>query len=205
MNARSLARQHRVPELLTMVLVGAAFAVAPAYSATATFFYDFDTDSILGGLTSTPFVDVSNGVMASFSSPGDPGAFAVLPTIFKTLTGNVLFQPLPGDLSIVFDREFDYVSLLFATTGSSSFTLKAFDASNAQVGSVSATGAIPSGGFLNEGRISFGGVAFQSIQLSSADNFAIDEITNAPEPGTMVLLGFGIVALGVARRWARQG
>src|ERR1700678_3366392 len=55
--------------------------------------FNFDSDA---PGTSTAFTDSVAGLSATFSSSADPGGFVVYPTMFETLTGNVLGDPGPA-------------------------------------------------------------------------------------------------------------
>ena len=167
------------------------------------FLFDFEAD--LG--QQTPFTSISNGVSATFSSPADPSGFFVLPTssLFSTLTGNALFQVFPSDqtLGILFDRDIQYVQLVFGSTTIGQLTLTASDQNLIQVGQTSATSNFLPGGANPEGSISFGGTAFRSLTLRFASSdqtgtFAIDNVTDVPEPTLILLFGLGALTLGSA-------
>ncbi len=185
------------------VLGIAAFSCVAMQASTV---FNFDSDAIG---TNTQFSDTVNGLTATFLSSADPGGFAIEPTIFDTLTGNVLGSPGSSGaqdiaLEIDFNQNLSDLSMLFATSDfgpASPFTLTAYLGST-QVGSISATGAVPNGFIFPEGTIEFTGTAFNSVVLSSpALDFAIDDVaaTTAPEPGTWVLLGLGLGALCLSR------
>lgn len=163
--------------------------------------FNFDADAVG---TATTFTDVSGGLSATFSSASDPGGFVVFPTFFLTLTGNVLLDPGPAEVSnipltIAFGSHVTGIALDFATDGSSLLTMSAFE-NGAPVGSVNAMGIIPEGYFYPEGTISFNGALFNSVVLSapSVPYFAVDNInvSTVPEPGSLLLLGTGLLALG---------
>ncbi len=194
-------------------LLFAAFAVCAAANAAAIF--NFDTDN---SGTSTTFTDTSDGLSATFSSSADPGGFVLDETnFFDTLTGNVLGDPGPAGqdnlaLDINFSQDLSAITLDFATADfdtPSPFTLTAYENSTL-VGSNTLTGQFLSGFVFPEGEISFGGAAFNSVVLSStATDFAVDNVqaapSAAPEPGTMALLGAGLIVAGMPRmrrRWA---
>src|SRR5579884_4224959 len=75
------------------LLLTAAILCAGA-RADAIFNFDSDTDG-----TSTTFTDTNNGISATFSSSADPGGFVIYPSVFETLTGNVLGDPGPVSVS----------------------------------------------------------------------------------------------------------
>jgi hypothetical protein len=163
--------------------------------------FNFDAD-LVG--KPTPFTDTVSGLGATFTSSGDPGGFAVVPSFFKTLTGNVLLDPGPANLNnltltILFSAVQTSISMNFATNSGTGvpFNLNAFNGASA-VGSATATGVIPPGFGFPEGVVSFSGPTFNRVVLSApaALDFAIDNVSvNAvPEPGSLSLLAFG--ALG---------
>ena len=171
--------------------------------ANASTIFNFDGDS-LG--TSTTFTDTVGGLSATFSSPGDPGGFVIYPTIFDTLTGNVLGDPGPAglddlSLTVAFSQDLSAVSLDFATSdfnAASPLTLTAYQ--NAQmIGSIQAMGTVPDGFFFPEGQIGFSSGAFNRIVISTtAPDFAVDNIAATiatPEPALFPLLGLGLVAI----------
>ncbi len=185
---------------MRLFLAAGAFCVA----ANASTVFNFDTDN-LG--TFTNFTDTVGGLSATFSSAADPGGFVVYPSIFDTLTGNVLGDPGPAGLdnlalNIAFSQNIAAVTLDFATADFSTpspLTLSAYEGSNL-VGSISATGSVPGGFSFPEGAVSFSGGAFDQLVISStALDFAVDNIsvTPTPEPTAIPLLGAGLV-LGVA-------
>jgi hypothetical protein len=170
-------------------------------AANASTIFNFDDDT-LG--TSTTFTDTVDGLSATFSSSADPGGFVVYPSIFETLTGNVLGDPGPAsannlDLDINFSQNLSAITLDFVTADFSTpspFTLTAYE-NNTLVGSDTSTGQFLSGFTFPEGEISFDGT-FNSVVLSStAADFAVDNIdvirmAEAPEPGDVSLLVIGL-------------
>jgi hypothetical protein len=159
----------------------------------------FSFDSFPMG-TVTPFTDTVAGLQASFSDDGDPGGFEVVPTFFKTLTGNVLTDGISDwnfdeTLTIAFSAPQTSISMNFALDSVFSdtpFDLSAFNGATA-VGSSTATGTIPCCGIdFPEGVISFSGPAFNSVVLSSpAILFSIDNVTVSAVP-TVPLTQFAI-------------
>jgi hypothetical protein len=185
----------------TCKLLFAACAIGAAANASTIF--NFDGDS-LG--TSTTFTDTVGGLSATFSSPGDPGGFVIYPTIFDTLTGNVLGDPGPAglddlSLTVAFSQDLSAVSLDFATSdfnAASPLTLTAYQ--NAQmIGSIQAMGTVPDGFFFPEGQIGFSSGAFNRIVISTtAPDFAVDNIAATiatPEPALFPLLGLALAAI----------
>jgi len=167
---------------LPMVLLCAA--------ANASTVFTFDGD---GPGTSTTFTDTVNGLSATFSSSADPGGFVVYPSMFETLTGNVLGDPGPAftdnlALDVSFSQNLSAIELDFATSDfitPSLFTVSAYE-NSARVGSVSSTGEFLAGFNFPEGQIAFEGDTFNQVVISSAaTDFAVDNINvvTAPEPG----------------------
>ncbi|MGH9712656.1 MAG: PEP-CTERM sorting domain-containing protein [Candidatus Acidiferrales bacterium] len=167
--------------------------------------FTFESDPVG---TATGFSNTSNGVTATFRSSADPDGFEVFPPLgFVTLTGNFLAQgpnsPAFLPLSIAFGNNLNFISMNFGLDGPGAFTLMAYEGSTL-VGTVSAIGVIPDGSFEPEGLISFDGATFDSVVLtSSTDFFGVDNIdvksTGVPEPGTLAMLGMGVLALVLCR------
>jgi hypothetical protein len=196
-----------VAALLALTLV----AAQPAQAQTADF--NFDTDIIPTQGKPTPFTDTINGLQATFSSPGDPGAFDVtsVSSFFLNLTGNALSNSgatkanyLP--LDITFSHPVSSITLNFATLGSAGtpFYLTAFTgAINSSVaGSTLATGTVPKGYFFPEGLVTltvptgFDSVVFSSPASGMAvDNIIVTETAPVPEASSVVSLGL-LLALG---------
>lgn len=183
---------------LPMVLLSAAANASPVV-------FNFDGDS---PGTSTTFTDTVSGLSATFSSSADPGGFVVYPTMFETLTGNVLGDPGPAfmdnlSLDISFSQDLSAIELDFATSdflSPSLFTVSAYENSEL-VGSVSSTGQFLPGFTFPEGEIAFEGDAFNNVVISSgATDFAVDNITvaTAPEPATFAPIGIGLFLLGIS-------
>jgi hypothetical protein len=103
-------------------------------SAHATSLVDFNFDSDLQGTTTT-FTDTIAGLSATFSGSADPGGFVLYPSIFETLTGNVLGDPGPAGvdglgLDIQFSQNLSAITLDFATADFSTpspLTLAAYE------------------------------------------------------------------------------
>lgn len=183
-------------------------------NAASIFNFDADTTG-----TGTPFTDTSNGVSATFSSPGDPGGFGITAGFFSTLSGNVLIDPGPAGidnlaLNIIFSSSPNSIGLDFAVDSPSPvpLTLTAFQ-NGATVGVVTATDVPPSGFDFPEGHLDFSGTTFNSVTLTTtATDFAIDNVTvsNAaatPEPATFgfmslagVITSFSLMAARLRRR-----
>jgi len=185
-----------------ILLASAALCVGA--SATSMFNFDNDTDG-----TSTTFTDTDNGISATFSSAQDPGGFVIYPTMFETLTGNVLGDPGPAGLDnlaldIAFSGDLRDIDLVFATADFSTpspVTLTAFEGSQ-QVGSTTFAGQFLPGFTFPEGELAFSGLNFNHVELSTtAPDFAIDNIavtaaSPVPEPSAFILISLGLLALG---------
>jgi PEP-CTERM motif len=177
--------------------------------------FNFDSDP---SGQATPFTDSSGGVLATFTSSGDPGGFGIAASFFETLTGQVLLDPGPAGLnnltlSIVFSTTASAISMDFATNSMIGvpFDLAAYSGSTL-VGTATATGSIPGGFTFPEGMITFNSASFDKVVLSAPDavDFAIDNVSlttgpAVPEPATAFLMVFGGVAiLALARRRAAR-
>lgn len=172
--------------------------------------FNFDTDN-LG--TATTFTDVDGALSATFASSADPGGFVVYPSMFETLTGNVLGDPGPSGssnipLDIGFSQGLSAITLDFATADfitPSPLTLAAYENSTL-VGSTTVSGEFLPGFAFPEGEVAFDGATFNNVVISTAaPDFAVDNIlvaTAAPEPGTISMLAAGLclTGIGAARR-----
>ncbi len=193
----------------TIRLVLTAGVLNIAVNASTVFNFDSDNPG-----TSTAFTDTVNGLSATFTSNGDPGGFVVYPSIFETLTGNVLGDPGPAGndgltLDIAFSKNLSAVVFDFATSDfvtPSPLSLSAYENSTL-IGTASSTGQFLSGFTFPEGEIAFSGSNFNNLVISSAaTDFAVDNITVAaatatPEPATTALFTIGLLALGMP--WLR--
>ncbi len=192
---------------LIKILAVTIFAAGWCIQGKALSIFNFDADT---PGTNTQFTDSSNGISATFSSPGDPGGFAVEPSSFlEALTGNALGDPGSAGqngipLDIGFSSNLSAISLVFATAdfGSPSpLTLSAYEDGTA-VGNAVQTGIVPDGFTFPEGEIAFEGAAFNRVVLSStAPDFIIDDVAVAPvpEPRSALVMGLGLLALGFIR------
>ncbi|HZU26855.1 MAG TPA: PEP-CTERM sorting domain-containing protein [Bryobacteraceae bacterium] len=209
---RGLLPSKLHPAVPTLVISGIL-----CVGASATSVFDFDADA---GGTSTTFTDTNNGISATFSSSADPGGFVVYPSVFETLTGNVLGDPGPAGLDnlaldISFNADLSAIDLLFATADfntPSPVTLTAFEGAQ-QVGSSSFPGQFLTGFTFPEGELAFSGANFNKVVLSTtAPDFAIDNVLVAaaapvPEPSALALISLGLFALGapaIRRMFARE-
>ncbi len=201
--------------LAALALLGLA-AATPARAQVGLF--NFDSDSV--GTTigaATPFSDTSGGITATFSSPSDPGAFAVTAAADLSpgsvlLSGNVLASGLSSPpilnapLDIAFDQNLSDLTLDFLDSDNGrgplqTFTLQAFE-NGAPVGTVTVPGVIPANGFNPEGVIGFFGPSvFNSVELSTATTnaFAVDNIgvvaAPAPVPEASTTISFGLLLM----------
>ena len=174
--------------------------------------FNFDSDT-LG--TTTTFTDTVDGLSATFSSAADRGGFVVFPTMFETLTGNVLGNPGPAfafdiPLDVSFSGNLSAITLDFATgdfNTPSPFSIAAYE-NTTLVGSSTSTGQFLPGFAFPEGEITFDGGTFNNVVISTpSPNFAVDNIhvlATAPEPGTLTMLAAGLL-LSVAGAIRRHG
>ena len=164
--------------------------------------FNFDNDAVG---TNTQFTDTSNGISATFLSPGDPGGFSIQPSIFQALSGNALGDPGSAgtqglSLEIDFNTNLSALSLVFATADfgtASPLTLTAYEGSS-QKNSVSATGIVPANFTFPEGELAISGLFNRVVISSPAPDFAIDNVAAvaAPEPSTL-LLGLSLSVMGL--------
>jgi hypothetical protein len=179
-----LIRSPRRASKTSFLTIAALVFVNIASLRAASAVFNFDND--LSG-KETPFTDTNNGVSAMFKGSGDPGGFVVRPTFYSALTGNVLYAPAdvftPAQtLTIVFNPALSGISMTFATNSLASGAVFELDAFNGAmlVGTVSATGTVPSANFdFAEGTISFSGAIFNKVVLSvtGAPSLSIDNLT----------------------------
>ena len=190
-------------------LLFAVCALGAAASASTVFTFDNDN---LG--TATTFTDTVSGISATFSSSADPGGFVVYPTMFETLTGNVLGDPGPAGqdnlaLDVNFSSDLNAIEFDFATSDFSTpspLTVTAYLGSQ-QVGVATSSGMFLSGFTFPEGEIALEGPVFNNVVISSlATDFAVDniDVNPTPEPGgaSLLALGFGLLAAsGLLRKY----
>ena len=189
--------------LVLILLAAASGAARPAQAQTATF--NFSADAVGTGTT---FSDVNNGDTATFSSPADPGGFTVFPSLFKTLTGNVLIDNVLNanvqiPLMIAFSQPSRSFSLNFAQNINVASPLDvSFFNNGVLVGGATAFGA-PVGPNNSEGVLSYSsGSLFNAVTLTSPNStaFAVDnihvDVLPVPEASTTVSFGL-LLALGM--------
>jgi hypothetical protein len=189
----------------SLKLIIFAASVCAAVNASTIFTFDNDVQG-----TSTTFTDTVNGLAATFSSSADPGGFVLYPTVFQTLTGNVLGDPGPAGsdnlkVDIAFSSNLNAITLNFATADFSKpspLTISAYENSTL-VGSNILSGQSLAGSTFPEGEIAFSGATFNNVVISStATDFAVDNIAvvasaAAPEPAVFGLVGISLLCAGV--------
>lgn len=161
----------------------------------------------------TPFSLTVGDLSVAFSASGDPAAFAIVPSPFATLGGTILQNAgfMPSALTITFSHAISDFSTSFATDDfgpATDLTLAAF-LGTSSLSTVSAMGTVPGSYVFPEGTIAFGGTPFDRLVLADPDSpaFAIGNVTvpgSVPEPGTLALLGAGLLTLVLARRRVSQ-
>ncbi|MCU0647255.1 MAG: PEP-CTERM sorting domain-containing protein [Gemmatimonadaceae bacterium] len=179
-------------------------------SATAQTVAFWNFNDLSPGLA-TPFTQSKSGVLAAFSTVGNPpSAFAVGLSFFQTLSGNVLFSAdgLSNNLGIGFSSPLDSISVGFALNTqvtSTFFTVNTF-LGLAPVSTFQATGVLASSGFV-EGTFSARGPTFDRVIIASlAADLAIDNLsvrTVVPEPRAVLLIAAGLGAAGALARRRR--
>lgn len=156
------------------VLVGAFLISACAERAMVRLSFD---DIAPGVRSPFPVEDAEAGIKAIIGSP-DNGAYGIIPSYFRTFSGNILQDndPEPHSLLIQFNKEMKKVRLRFGVNQEKNAVLhlRAFRGKDRRlVGEASAQGKRIGDGPILEGSISFKG-RFDSIELtSSGQDFAI--------------------------------
>ena len=182
--------------------------IPPVPPITGTF--DFENNTVG---QRTAFTDTSNGINATFSTSFDTNrdGYIVLndTSIFNTLNSKYLsyqgstFSPrLP--LAVAFDHTLGTVSVSYAFSDPGTFTVQEL-LNGKIVGTATATGTLQNGVY--QGKLSTGGVIFDSLSLSStASNLAIDNLTVSavPEVSTTLSLGLMLSLGGLLLRARRR-
>lgn len=186
-------RRRSALVLATALATALTTAAAPAAAQT----FNFETTPVG---TAAPLAVTSGGVTASFTSGAN---FSVQPSFFGALTGRVLRDDdaTISPLTITFSTLLSGISLNFGTNTFAPGTGLTLEARNGAtlVGTVNVPAVAPPGFLFPEGVISFGGAAFTSVVLSSAardfavDNIAVTQAAVVPEPGTVALVGTGLL------------
>jgi hypothetical protein len=166
-----------------------------------------DGDVPLG--TPTSFSVTDGGYTAVFSG----SVFVTVDSFFTwqpealvgTDSGLTLTIQFYSDPGLTTPAVLDSFQMDFGTFDNVALDLTAFlgGAGGTNVGSASQTGTLQSSSAY-EGVLTFGGVAFDTIQVTSATQYGIGDISaeNAPEPGYFWM--FPVVGLGLTA-WKRRG
>jgi hypothetical protein len=154
-------------------MVAALFFVNPALTqAASTNFDSFAVNTTAENLT-VPGVTFS-------SNPA--GVWTIKSSFFVNLTGNVLIEYTSvGVLTVTFAQPQDNVQFNFATVSTNSVNVAGFVGAQ-QVLTQSFSGTIPGGGIYREGSASVSFSGLTSIQISSSNVIAIDNLNTTPSP-----------------------
>jgi len=148
----------------------------------ATFSLIEDGSEVSGAFASQIGASTSTGDNSLFNCPGACGARADILRI--------VFESLVSDVSWYTDSE-----------GSLDITFNAYDAGGILLESITATSIFPDFVFTT---FSVGGIArIDALQPSDSWGWSLDDLTyttSVPEPGTLALLGIGLLGMGAARR-----
>lgn len=152
--------------------------------------------------TQTPFTLTSGGVTASFSSPGDPGAFLIEPSMFHSLGSTVLISQgiMPEELDISFSAPVQHVDFPFATfdLGPPTILNIAYYDGATLLGTAMFTGTVPPLYTFPEGEAAIDASAITSLVITDPDALAF--AIGMPEPSGMALIAVGGLGLAMFRR-----
>ena len=203
---------------IVLVAAAALAVVTPARGGIITFDFDTGTPTLVTG-QNVPFDQTSGGVTAHFSSP-EGAVFSVQTDGSTGFTMSQFFGQYLNDnnpnrnfLDIKFTQQLSSITLTFATADfqqveiPTTIRLTAYENSTGTpaVGSATAHGTYASD-TMPLGTLSFdsGGRPFNLVEIGipagnplGAMDFLVDNITVTliPEPGSMALLGVGLLSL----------
>lgn len=190
-----------------------AFAAWTIPSAAGSVVPDFSSFTV-GTTTPLSYLDSSNGVTLSFSSPN--GVFSITPTFFKSINGNALYDV--GLQFYTLDIDFSSPITSFATSfaldnsGGTGNLFATALLSGVQVGTASAFATSPGGGFVfPEGvlNVDFAGGFDRLVITSDIGDYALGRDTagtgggpggTTPEPASIALGLSGLAAMVVFKR-----
>ncbi len=191
--------RHRT--VSSSMLIAAALLLAGKASATT---IDFETQAI-----GTSISNQYQALGVDFSSPGNPTQPEISTFSGNSTTGNVLadFSVVGGiEIDAAFVAPVTSVSTIAYANPSFVVTMRAYDATNALLGSVSS-----GGGAFNQGAIGLNGVGLISkVSWTTGSDTAAVGIDNlsftpaVPEPATWALLATGLLLMAF-RRFETRG